>query len=121
MSEIGTPICPDFGIFPISDIQILAHYCTVIISRHMFLQNVSQFWKKYPDFRHYTSVWKLNYSGMQKSESPITEQRRNPYVFVFELAVFGFRLFGPKLYRSDFGHAKLDRFIYKGGHKQKNL
>ena len=33
--------------------------------------------------------------------------------------MFGFRSFGPKLYRSDFGHAKLNRFINKGGHKEK--
>ena len=29
MSEIGTSKCPDFGILPILDVQILARYCTL--------------------------------------------------------------------------------------------
>ena len=33
MSEIGTCKCPNFGVFPISDVRISARYCT----RCMFL------------------------------------------------------------------------------------
>ena len=58
------------------------------------------------------------YSGMPKSERLDFRQRQNPNKGLFELAVFGFRTFGP-FECSDFRQTtRLGHFIYKDGHKE---
>ena len=58
-----------------------------------------------------------DYSQRPKTERSVFGKCRKPNKLVFELVCLVFGSFGSFYCCSDFGHAKLDRFIYKGGHK----
>ena len=51
-------------------------------------------------FNTYVLKTVKQYSQRPKTERSVFRQRRNPNKGLFELAVFGFRSFGPGLYRS---------------------
>ena len=80
------------------------------------LNRTSEIRTKSFGFRHYISsnqFWYWTIVACLKSECSVFRQCRKPNDQSFKLAVFGFRTFGPEPYRSDFGQARLDLFIYK--------
>ena len=55
---------------------------------------------------------KSKYSQCPKTERSVFRQRRNPNKGLFEQAVFGFRSFGPGLYRSVPNYFEHDKSVW---------